>query len=1207
MRYARAPFRVFPVSRVMLGAALLWSTVLVQTTRGDDPGLHREPMLVRSWRVEEGLPLSQIQTLAQTRDGYLWVGASHEGIYRFDGVRFAAPPSPPHSDKPFEKEEDLSALAAARDGALWVGTSGAGLWRLKDGRWTHFTKRDGLPDNAITALYEDVDNTLWIGTSGGLARIARDAIRADSVRGGPAGQPFSVIHRDRCGTVWAGTLTGKLYQLAEGRFALRPEGAALGPDALRALLEGRDGSLWVGPWDSGVARFGPRGFQVYGQAEGLPPSDVLALAEDRWGAIWIGTRRGLYRLCDTSHRSPGSVTRVARGSVFSLLRDREGTIWAGTIAGLQQYRDWRLRVYSEREGLPEHDVCSIFPTRSGDLLVGMTNGGVARFRGGEVVATYGMAEGLSSFDVTSVCERRDGTIWVGTWGEGLHRSRNGRFEAVAAIEPPGTGIIRSIYEDRRGDLWVGTWGTGLLRLHDGRFAAYTTRDGLADNHVRVIEEDDSGNLWIATHNGLSRLRGDRITSFTTRDGLSEDSIFALRAVPDGSLWIGTWGGGLVRMRAGRFCSYRAADGLPCDTICEILEDDADNLWLGTVKGITRVRKVDLDAFDRGAIPSIDAVTFGTAEGMNSAQCNRGTQPSGCRTADGCLWFATIDGMVMINPQSVPTNEQAPVAMVEQVTDGRQPLDYSGSLRLHSGPRELTFHYTATSLAAPEKVRFRYKLADYNVDWYEAGTSRAAHYTNIPPGSYQFLVKASNGDGVWGPTIAPLVLDIAPPFYQTAWFLSGAALASAALVVLAHRLRVARLRAHERELVELVERRTSEARAAQRDAEEANRAKDRFLAVLSHELRTPLTPVLLSVDCLIGEETKAESREHLKMIRRNIALEARLVDDLLDVSRIERGHLRLELERVDAHEAIGHALEACSSEIRNARLKVVRDLRARGHHAQADYTRIVQVFWNLISNAVKFTAPGGTLTIRSRDAAATPDQERTHLCIEFEDTGIGIRPQLLERIFEPFEQGADGARQRGGGLGLGLAISRWVAEAHGGRLTARSDGPGHGAVFRLELAASPEPDARAPEPPRDELRTPEPPSLEILLVEDNPDTARYLEFVLRRLGHHVTAVSCIETARVVASRSDPDLLISDIELPDGSGLHLMSELAGRSVPGIALSGYGSDEDVHQSRTAGFCAHLVKPVAIDALREAIGKAVFSSDRPTHLVSSRANGST
>jgi PAS domain S-box-containing protein len=403
---------------------------------------------------------------------------------------------------------------------------------------------------------------------------------------------------------------------------------------------------------------------------------------------------------------------------------------------------------------------------------------------------------------------------------------------------------------------------------------------------------------------------------------------------------------------------------------------------------------------------------------------------------------------------------------------------------------------------------------------------------------------------------------------------------------------------------------AELRDAKEAAEEACRAKDRFLAVLSHELRTPLTPVLFGVSSILDSNPGPELIPTLEMIRRNIELEARLIDDLLDLSRFSRGRMRLEFEIIDIHETIRRAIEICNDETFVAGLEVVTELSAAQHHVNADDARLMQIFWNLIRNAVKFTPPNGKLTIRSTNGPG-PDGgvegETQLIAVEFEDTGIGIERSVLPRIFEAFEQYHDDLRGRAGGLGLGLAISRSLAEAFGGRLVASSPGRGRGSTFRLELATVPaEVDSAAggslpgsPASPSDAIARSD---LRILLVDDNTDTLRYLATVLRQRGHEVVTADCVAAARAAVNEAKVpfDLLLSDIELPDGDGMYLMRELRARGqIPGIAVSGFGAEEDRRLSREAGFFEHLTKPVDLNRLEAAIHRATsraVNTDEPS-----------
>lgn len=377
--------------------------------------------------------------------------------------------------------------------------------------------------------------------------------------------------------------------------------------------------------------------------------------------------------------------------------------------------------------------------------------------------------------------------------------------------------------------------------------------------------------------------------------------------------------------------------------------------------------------------------------------------------------------------------------------------------------------------------------------------------------------------------------------------------------------------------------------AKEAAESASHAKDQFLAMLSHELRTPLTPVLLMATALLDDpETPAESRAMLELTRRNVELEARLIDDLLDITRISRGKLVLNREVVDAHALIHQALEICRADLRANDLRVAIELDASEHHVDGDPARLQQVFWNLIKNAVKFTPRGGSLSIRSRngESGAADDGRTPSLIVEVSDTGIGIDSEVLPRIFDAFEQGDQSTRRRFGGLGLGLAISRSVIVAHNGTLTAASPGADQGATFTLELATTPAPlpDAAAPAPSHKKPLAHR--SLKILLVEDNKETLRYLSWILAQHNHAVETADSMAAALETAAERTFDLVISDIELPDGSGLELMRRLGeGGEIRGIALSGFGSDDDIQMSKAAGFSEHLTKPIDFLKLEETI----------------------
>jgi PAS domain S-box-containing protein len=404
---------------------------------------------------------------------------------------------------------------------------------------------------------------------------------------------------------------------------------------------------------------------------------------------------------------------------------------------------------------------------------------------------------------------------------------------------------------------------------------------------------------------------------------------------------------------------------------------------------------------------------------------------------------------------------------------------------------------------------------------------------------------------------------------------------------------------QREASDERERLLQSEQAARQAAEEANRAKDRFLAMLSHELRTPLTPVLASARMLERARDVPEPvRSAMKIIRRNIELEARLIDDLLDLTRVANGKLLLALETVDVHELIDAVLEIFRSDIQVKQLRVELDCTAQHRFVRADRARLQQMLWNLIKNAAKFTPEHGRIVLRTRDAEMPSETGAPQIQIDVQDSGIGIAPEQLGRLFNAFEQGGRHTTQQYGGLGLGLAITKALTDVHGGTVHAASEGLGRGATFTIVL-----PSVEAPGPVMERgtiAAAPQRATLDILLVEDHQDTADVMAQLIAGFGHNVIATGTVASALQAARQRHFDLVVSDIGLPDGTGLDLITALrgieTGAHVPAVALTGYGSDDDVRRCLEAGFMSHLTKPVnftLLEGLIEEIAMAKGSGD--------------
>lgn len=777
------------------------------------------------WQREQGLPNSTIHAILQTQDGYLWL-ATEEGLVRFDGVRFKVFDA---QNTPEIASNQIQFLFEDKQGELWIGTA-AGLARYRGQQFKPFTGSEGLPNKSVSCICEDREGNVWVGTAAGLWSFDAGKFVTYSTRDGLPNDSIRSIYEDRSGAIWVSTLGG-LARLRDGAFTAFTTKDGLPNDSVRSVYEDSTGYLWVNTF-GGLARFKDGTFSVFTTADGLLNDHIWSIEEDRQGTLWIGTDGGLNSLINGTFKAYTTKDGLPDNSVWSIYEDRQGVLWVATPGGLGRLEDGAVTSYTSRDGLSDEVVLALFEDREGSLWIGTEAGGLNRLKDAKFTS-YSAQDGLSNDFVWAVCQSADGSLWAGTNGGGLNRLRDGKFTSYTTRDRLASNIVRALCEDRAGNLWAGTPG-GLSRLKGGRIETFTIQDGLSNNAVSAIEEDRDGSLWIGTLGGLTRLKDGRFTIYTTADGLSDDSIISLLASRDGGLWIGTRTGGLNRLEGGRFTSYRAKEWVPNDAVrsiyededgilwvgtrrsglsrfrdrefksctmkeglfddCvfQIVEDERKNLWMSSPRGAFMVSKKDFGDFADGSSPQVTSLSYGTADGMLSRECNAG-QPGAWRSTDGKLWFATIKGIAMIDPQRTRINDQPPPVAIERAVVDGESIRLTERVELPPGKERYEFYYTAMSFAAPEKVRFKYKLEGYDKEWVVAGSERVALYTHIPPGTYTFRVIACNNDGVWNETGALLRLYLNPYFYQTYWFYALIA-ASLGLIALAiYRLRVQRIR------------------------------------------------------------------------------------------------------------------------------------------------------------------------------------------------------------------------------------------------------------------------------------------------------------------------------------------------------------------------------------------------------------------------------
>ncbi len=792
--------------RALLLSSLLSAPLVVRPALALDPARRTTQYVTDVWTQDDGLPQNAVNAIAQTPDGYLWLG-TEEGLVRFDGVRFTVFD---RRTTPEIRNNFIMALHADRAGDLWIGTFGGGLLRLRKGRFELFTKKDGLTNERIRSIHEDRAGAVWVATGGGgLVKFEKGRFSALTAKDGLASDRVWSVAEDARGRLAIGTFGGGLQFLEAGVLSAQSLGPVAAAAFVRPVCLDREGSLWIGTDGGGLYRIRGGEVRAFGPAEGLTSPLVRALCPDRDGNLWVGTDgAGLFRYRDGRFEPFATKDGLVNDFVLSLFEDREGSLWIGTSGGgLARLRDGKLTNLTTREGLGNDVVRAVIEDRAGALWAGTTGGGVTRFADGKAT-TLRTADGLVSDLVFALHEDRAGRLWIGSDGAGVNVLEHGRLRRLTTADGLVNDRVRAICDDRDGNVWIGTV-SGLSRYRDGSFTSFTTKDGLAGSAVRSLLAGRDGSLWIGTDGGgLGRLKDGKFTSWKTADGLSSARVFSLYEDERGTLWIGTSGGGLNRLSGGTLRAITSADGLLDDVVFQILDDGAGSLWMSCNRGVFRVSRDELDRFADRRVARVTSQAFGRSDGMLSAECNGGS-PAGLKTRDGRLLFPTIRGIASIDPSHLPVNTLVPTVLVEEMhVDGR-PAAIPAGLRLAPGAGRLELRYTATSLVVPGKVRFRYRLEGFDRGWVEAGDRRATTYTNLRPGRYAFRVTACNDDGIWNEAGASLAFSIAPFFWQTWWFLSLAALAAGAAVFGLHRVRIRRLEGRERELERVVEERTVE--------------------------------------------------------------------------------------------------------------------------------------------------------------------------------------------------------------------------------------------------------------------------------------------------------------------------------------------------------------------------------------------------------------
>jgi len=1127
----------------------------------------------RTFTGTEGL--SQLTVLSMARDarGYLWIG-TEGGVDRFDGRRFQN-----FGPKEGLSKPGVSALAAAPDDALWIGTS-VGLDRYHEGRIESFGRARGLRESQVNDIETTPDGRVWCATGAGLA-----VLEGDRFRYLPAfeGTPLRRLALAPGGALWIGAASGIWRQDATGleRVEIPAQTAPI-----TALTVGPSGRVFAGAKGTVDVFEGGRWLRRV-EVGGANRPTVYALKVDRLGVLWVADELGLLRHHAGESRRFGPADHLRITNMTSIVEDIDGFLWVGGFGGIGRFVGRAFTIYDDTDGLPSANTRPILRTRSGDLWVGTANG-IARWDGGHFTP-FGAEHGLTGSYVLSLYEDRRGRIWVGTQ-RGLFIQGEGEVWARRPLTGGNDGAVGSIAEDSKGRVWIALDEVGVFRVEGEALTAVPVPGNTFGGTRLLVGTDDR--VWVSGAQGLSMWNDGAWKTYRAVDGLAHKEPYHLAEGPRGGIWFGYYAPvGFSRFDGQSFQTWSTADGLAHASVYSLGFDSSGALWLGTARGVDRFRDGDF-------------LNYGPAEGYPSTESN---SAGFLAEDDGRVWFGTAEGLAHYEPR-LDTRPSGPVRLRwGEVTVGAVRLDRDG-LKLSAGNARLSAALELISFEDARHVSMRARLVGLSSDWI---TLRRPLWEvpNLAPGRYRLEVQARRHGGGWATALSRSFI-VSPPWWRTLWATLGAGLCFALLVFGAARLRLIALARQNQRLHSMVARRTARLQVKTTDLElaqeglrrtneelrEANRVKSQFVANVSHEIRTPMNGILGMTELALAEPLTPQVREYLETVEASGLALLELINDILDLSRVESGRLELDPAPMSLRQLLEGILRAhqFAAMSRGLELSIVVDDRVPDAW-RADAGRLRQVLINLVGNALKFTSEGFVRVRVERTAANL-------LRFDVEDSGVGIAPEHRETVFDLFTQVDGSTTRERGGTGLGLNICREIVQLMGGQIDLESE-LGAGSTFSFTARLEPAPDVVIPKPTSSaETRPPTPPNaLRVLVAEDNPVNQLVVRRMLERLGHSVVLVDDGEQAVEAAAKVRYDVALMDVQMPRCDGIEAARRIRASEpgdrprLPIIALTAHAMRGDRERTLEAGMDAYLTKPVSSSALEEALAELTSGSASP------------
>ncbi len=1191
-----------------------------------------------NYNSSHGLIHNLIEAITEDSEGNIWF-STYGGISKYNGVYFEN-----FTTEHGLPDNHINKILEDKKGNIWIATRGGLSLYSPDkndngmSQFIHYEDKQGFTGNYAGGIIEDRNGNLWMAGHRGVFKFnpladthGETSFYDYSEITGLENEIVYCIAEDRDGLLWFGTSKGAVrfdpdnVQMGKSAVVTYTKADGLISNSITSILENRAGNIWFGS-EEGVSEFIKQdsSFINYTSEQGLASNAIVCMVEDQAGSIWFGTKgNGLSRFDGKSTIEYTARQGLPGKTVFSATEDPDGSIWIGA-------EDGGLTKFTKDQENKNKGAFLNFST----------------------------AQGLSTGDAMNMMFDKDGNLWFGS-GYGLNKFDSKTITTWDTAHGLITNSVTSLKEDSKGNIWFGTYEGGLSRFDGKSFTNYTTDQGLVHNTVWNIQEDNLGAIWFATRGGLSRFDGENFINFTTAQGLPDNKLSILTKDKMGNLLIGSWGGGvsiirkewvkmlslgeIAQIEDNIFENYNTSNGLPNDIVYEILEDEVGNIIIGTSNGFTILKGGLHTNRDRIAKEGVEHYNEQTGYSIKDVSNNY----SMLVDRDGFIWAGTGDKLVRFDYKEVRKNTMAPQVIIQSVDINHENISWHSLQRARSRegeeflspqsvpafvhdelsvfdkrlteserdtlihkfrkvrfdrispfnaiPHNLVLPYTHNTIgfdfvgietAKPFMVQYQFMLEGIEKQWSPPGIRTMAEYSNLGQGTYTFKVRAKSPDGVWSEPIS-YSFKVLAPWWFTWW--------AFALYLMLFSFAILRIRRYEMNRI-LLRNQLKIEKVTTDSLRNLDHLKSHFFANISHEFRTPLTLILGQIESVMTSDIQIKEKGKLQVANRNAKRLLALINELLDLSKLEAGSMELAASRQNMVSFLKSLFFSFESLADGKNIELVFESEADHIPVSFDPDKMEKVFYNLVSNAFKFTPENGRITV-----SIGIEQDRK-VVIRVKDTGIGIPEDRMEHIFDRFFQVDASSTREYGGTGIGLALTRELVLLHKGEITANSK-EGIGSEFAISLPLDTNGSSQEDETsqsngnsiltesldmlsePAEVLSVSETSMTEngeiherVLVVEDNPDVRSYVREQLEE-NYRVTEAGNGEEGIKMAQEIMPDLIISDVMMPRMDGYQFCKAIRADEktshIPIIMLTARAGIDDKIDGLETGVDIYLTKP--------------------------------